>query len=213
MSQLCDNAAIRQAKPPPCRKRRHRLRVRSDARGVLDGLITVSPASATNAAAAAVAGQTVPAGASPSARGSMNFQMMTTSGTAKTIPVIAWGLFTAASTDHEKGVVHTFVFPGGTFQLRYRNPIPIASSYPSCLFSGSGVAGTYTLSGGTGKYRGISGSGHLTLNIVGIYVKGNGSCLTGRPPVAYQEVDTASGTASLPRSLAGTPIPVPPRRG
>jgi hypothetical protein len=79
------------------------------------GLITVTPASATNAATASVAGQSVPAGASPSVRGGENFQMMTTSGTATTMPVIAWGLFTAAGTDHEKGVVHTFAFPGGTF--------------------------------------------------------------------------------------------------
>jgi hypothetical protein len=161
------------------------------------GLITVSPASATNATSAAtasVAGQTVPAGASPSARGSMHFQMMTTSGTATTIPVIAWGLFTAAGTDHEKGGIHTLAFPGGTFQLRY-SPIPIAGSYPSCLFANTD-GGTYTLSGGTGKYRGISGSGHFTLNIVELYAKGNGYC--SNRLVAYQQVITASGTAKLP---------------
>jgi hypothetical protein len=161
------------------------------------GLITVSPASATNAATATVAGQTVPAGASPSVRGSMNFQMMTTSGTARSMPVIAWGLFTAVGTDHENlvdGAVHTFAFPGGTFHLRY-SPIPIAGSYPSCLFANTD-GGTYTLSGGTGKYKGISGSGHFTLNIVELYVKGNGGC--SNRLVAFQEVITASGTAKLP---------------
>lgn len=166
------------------------------------GLITVSPASATNAATASVAGQMVPAGASPSARGSMNFQMITTSATTKTIPVIAWGLFTAAGTDHENqgggfGTVHTFAFPGGTFQLRYHSPNAIAGSIDpkTCLSTGTG-SGTYTLSGGTGKYRRISGSGHYTMNFVELYAKVNGGCSDSL--VAFQEVLTASGRASLP---------------
>jgi hypothetical protein len=53
-----------------------------------------------------------------------------------------------------------------------------------------------SLSGGTGKYRRISGSGHYTWNIVEIQAKVNGAC--SDPPVAFQEVITASGPASLP---------------
>jgi hypothetical protein len=62
----------------------------------------------------------------------------------------------AAGTDHENhenGPIHTFAFPGGTFQPRYH--------FPS-------------------------------------YAKVNGACSYSRPPVAFQEVITASGTASLP---------------
>ena len=162
------------------------------------GLITVSPAAATLAVPATAAGQTVTAAAS-SARGEVNFQMMTTSATTKTIPVIAWGLLTAAGTDRENeggtnGTVHTFVFPGGTFQLRYHLPSAIGYSVNprTCLSTGSG-SGTYTLSGGTGRYKGISGSGHYSLNIVEIQARANGSCSPSRPPVAFQQVITASG--------------------
>jgi hypothetical protein len=172
------------------------------------GLITMSPAAAQVAAPAAktpapaaVAGQSVPAGASPSVRGGLYFQIMTTSGTARTIPVIAWGLFTAAGMDHEDkdGVVHTFAFPGGTFQLRYRPGSPVGGSGdPSTCLSTGSSNGNYTLSGGTGKYRRISGSGHYTLNIVEIQAKVNGACSQSRPPVAFQQVITASGPASLP---------------
>jgi hypothetical protein len=166
------------------------------------GLITVRPAAATSAAQAVAAGQTVTAGAPPSSPDE-DFQMMTTSGTTKTIPVIAWGLFTAAGTDHENhggtnGTVHTFAFPGGTFQLRYHLPSAIESSgNPSCLVRGSGN-GTYTLSGGTGKYKGIRGSGHYTLKFIEIQAKANGSCSLSRPPVAFQQVITASGPVKLP---------------
>jgi hypothetical protein len=165
------------------------------------GLITVSPADATPTAPVAVAGQAVPADASPSVPGGVNFQMMTTSGTARTIPVIAWGLFTAAGVDHEDndGVVHTFAFPGGTFQLRYHLPSGIGYTVNprTCLATGSGN-GPYTLSGGTGAYRRISGSGHYSLNIVEIQAKANGACSDTRPPVAFQEVITASGPVKLP---------------
>jgi hypothetical protein len=197
------------------------------------GLMTVSPVAATSAAPGAThtskgGGGPTPVGTHPSsgggpsgvagvpspgssgstggtANGGMNFQMITTSGTTKTIPVIAWGLFTAAGTDHENqgGIgspIHTFAFPGGTFQLRYRFPWAIAEATPdprTCLVIGTG-SGPYTLSGGTGKYRRVSGSGHFTLNFVEIQAKVNGACSDSRPPVAFQEVITASGPASLP---------------
>jgi hypothetical protein len=103
--------------------------------------------------------------------------------------------------DHEDkdGVVHTFAFPGGTFQLRYRPGSPVGGSGdPSTCLSTGSSNGNYTLSGGTGKYRRISGSGHYTLNIVEIQAKVNGACSQSRPPVAFQQVITASGPASLP---------------
>jgi hypothetical protein len=168
------------------------------------GLITDSPAAATSAGPAVVAGHTATAGASPSAPGDVNFQMMTTSGTTKTIPVIAWGLFTAAGTDHENqsganGTVHTFAFSGGTFQLSYHLPSGVGYTVnpQTCLSTGSGN-GTYTLSGGTGEYKGISGSGHYTVKAIEIQAKANGSCSSSLPPVAFQLVITASGPVKLP---------------
>ena len=50
-----------------------------------------------------------------------------------------------------------------------------------------------TLSGGTGRYKGISGSGHYSLNVVEIQGRANGNCSPSRPPAAFQQVITASG--------------------
>ena len=43
---------------------------------------------------------------------------MTTSATAKTIGVIATGVFTAGGVDHMGSKVDTLVFPAGTFKGR-----------------------------------------------------------------------------------------------
>jgi hypothetical protein len=189
------------------------------------GLITVSQAAAASSpatttprpakhaavgdvrSAVAVAGTAVAADASSSPSESEKFQMVTTSGTSKSISVIASGQFTAPGTDERKADADsdpfpygTLAFPGGTFQLNVpkHSPGAVGSSGDprTCLVTGSGV-GTYTLSSGTGKYKRISGSGDYTLSFVEILAKVNGTCSQTRPPVAFQEVVTASGPASL----------------
>ena len=55
------------------------------------------------------------------------------------------------------------------------------------------VHGTYTLSGGTGKYAGIRGHGTYHLSILGIGARSGGQCTTHKPPVAWQQIIQASG--------------------
>ena len=65
----------------------------------------------------------MPAGAAPTVRtavsGTENFQLMTTSATATTLPVIAYGLFTAAAVDHPGSKVDTLVFSNGSFKINH----------------------------------------------------------------------------------------------
>jgi hypothetical protein len=163
-------------------------------------------ATMAGAAAAAVVGLASPAGASPVAvrgpavvTGTEHFQMTTTSGTASASPLIAYGVFTTPGVDHESGgATATFVFPGGTVKVRHSSGTGPQSFNPkTCLFQVT-LHGTYTLTGGTGKYKGISGHGTYTLAILGIGAKSKGACSQTLPPVAWQQQIKASGPVRLP---------------
>jgi hypothetical protein len=164
-------------------------------------------AAMTGAAAAAVAGLVVagPAGASPVAAsspaavsGTEHIQIMTTSGTATTASVIVWGVFTAAGIDHEGNTVDTLVLPGGTVKVRHPGGGgPGTFNSKTCLLTANEKA-PYTLAGGTGKYKGITGHGTATVSIVAIAAKVKGACSQTRPPVAWHQVIAGTGSVKLP---------------
>jgi hypothetical protein len=163
-------------------------------------------ATMAGAAAAAVVGLASPAGASPVVAGgpavvtgTEHFQMMTTSGTASSFPVIAYGVFTTPGVDHESGGPGaTFVFPGGTVKVKHTNGTGPQSFNPKTCLLQVTLRGTYTITGGTGKYKGISGHGTFTAQILGIGAKSKGSCSQTLPPVAWQQEIQASGPVRLP---------------
>ena len=143
----------------------------------------------------------VPAGAAPTVRpavsGTENFQLMTTSATATTIPVIAYGVFTAAGVDHTGSKVDTLVFPNGSFKVNHSKvPVKIKVNPKTCLLQGSGT-GKITLSGGTGAYKGISGTPVATVSVLAIAASSKGKCSMTKPPVAFQQLIKASGKVTL----------------
>jgi hypothetical protein len=164
-------------------------------------------AAMTGAAAAAVAGLVMagPAGASPVAAsspaavtGTEHVQIMTTSGTATTASVIVWGLFTAAGVDHVGNTIDTIVLPGGTIKIKHPGGGgPPNFNTKTCLLTASERA-AYTLVGGTGKFKGITGHGIATVSIVAIAAKVKGACSQTAPPVAFHQVINGSGPARLP---------------
>jgi hypothetical protein len=164
------------------------------------------------AAVATVVGLAVPAGASPlaagpaSVTGTQHFQMMntTTSETSTTNPLIAWGLFTAPGVDQEHANnTDTFKFPGGAFLVKHVTKKGTAhqSFNPrTCLFQYS-EKGTFKVSGGTGRFKGISGSGTYALSVIGIGAKlKNGMCNPSQtaPAAAQQQQIQAVGKIKLP---------------
>ena len=162
----------------------------------------------TGAAAAAVTGLVLagPAGASQMApsgpavvTGTEHIQIMTTSGTASTASTIVWGPVTAAGVDHMGSTVDTLVLPGGTWRVRHSNGTGPQSFNPkTCLFMAN-QHGTYTILGGTGRYRGISGHGTYQVSVVGLGAKTRkGACSQTAPPVAQHQVVNASGPIKLP---------------
>jgi hypothetical protein len=163
-----------------------------------------------SAAVAAVIGLAVPAGASPVAArpaavsGTEHFQAVTSSATALTQPVIAWGPFAAGGVDHESSSnaptsTDLFTFPGGSFKVTHTTKSMSQSGNAKTCFIEFVDKGTYKLSGGKGKYKGISGSGKFTVTVLAIAAKTkSGACNENANPVAFQQIISASGPVSLP---------------
>ncbi len=150
------------------------------------------------AASLAVTGITAASARSSSVTGTENFQLMTTSATATTVPVIAYGVFTASGVDHTGSKVDTLVFSNGSFMINHSKvPVKIKSNPKTCLLQGSGT-GKVTLLGGTGAYKGISGTPTATVSILAIAARSGGKCSQTKPPVAFQQLIKASGKVTLP---------------
>jgi hypothetical protein len=161
----------------------------------------ITSAAVAAAAAAAIGGTGIAmAGTHSAASGTENFQLMTTSATSPSLSVIASGVFTAPGVDHEsqKGNTATFTFANGTVSLKHSRGTGKQSMNPKTCLLTVNQHGTYTLTGGTGAYAGITGNGNYQLSILAIGASSGGKCSQSKPPVAFHQVINASGPVSLP---------------
>jgi hypothetical protein len=150
------------------------------------------------AASLAVTGITAASARTSSVTGTEKFQLMTTSATATTVPIIAYGVFTKAGVNHTGSKVDTVVFSNGSFKIDHSKvPTKFKLNPKTCLLQVSGT-GKVTLFGGTGAYKGISGTPTATLSILAIAARTNGKCSMTKTPVAFQQLIKASGTVTLP---------------
>jgi len=124
--------------------------------------------------------------------------IMSTSTTSTTASAIAYGLFTAGGSGKVgSGRDGTLSFPGGTIKLsHYAGKGSMHFSPKTCLAMIS-QPGTYKITGGTGKYAGITGHGTYQLSFTFIAARIAGKCSTAAPPVAQQELLRLSGTVHL----------------
>ena len=72
-------------------------------------------------------------------------------------------------------------FSNGSFKVAHTGPTTQSLNPKTCLLTVTGH-GIYKISGGTGAYAGISGSGKYTLSILAIVPKSGGKCSTTMPP-------------------------------
>ncbi len=129
-----------------------------------------------------------------------HFQLMSTSSTPNTSSLIAYGAFTAAGVDSVGSHnTDTVTLPGGTFKIVHKDVSHTQQFNPAtCQFS-FGAKAAYTLGSGTGKYKGISGSGTAQVSVLGIGARDSkGACSMSKPPVAQQQIIRASGPVTLP---------------
>ena len=130
--------------------------------------------------------------------GSETFVAMTTSPTSSRYSAIATGVFTAGGYDDSGRTADTLHFPGGTITVRHGATHGTQVLNPkTCLFKAS-QTGAYTMSGGTGRYAGIRGSGTAVISILAVGARNSkGQCSQQLPPIAWQQVITGKGHVNL----------------
>ena len=163
------------------------------------------------AATAAVTALALPAGASPAAAsaasartGTQHFQMMTTSATSNKSSLIAYGVLTAPGTDRQnRNGTDTFIFAGGSLGIKHtpaKGGDKQSFNSKTCLMQFT-EKGTFTVTGGSGKYKGATGSGTYLLSIIAIGPKlKSGACNPSEnavPLVWHQQIN-AVGKIKLP---------------
>lgn len=139
---------------------------------------------------------TVPADASSGCpTGTENFQAVTASVTPGPVPVIAQGVFTAGGVISE-GATTKVTFSGGGFEVLPTVIIKEDLNPTTCLVTIS-EHGSMKILHGTGKFSKISGTGTLQEKILAIDARSNGKCTESKPPVAYEQMITATAKIKL----------------
>jgi hypothetical protein len=178
-------------------------------RRALAAAITLASTAALVGGAAAAAqaspsaGRASRPGASPPATrpsvasGAEHFRIISVAASSRRQSVLATGAFTAGGYQVPGQVTalratDKMVFPNGTFLVSRRitkQVLPVPTS--SCQIAET-IRGTLSISGGTGSYRGISGSGAFLLKISGVIRKSNGRC--GGAMTVFQSINYEGGT-------------------
>jgi hypothetical protein len=167
-------------------------------KGRIISLAGAACAAAALALAAPAMASPAARGAGPAVRGIEHFQLVSTSAAGNTAKVIAYGVFTGAAVDH-MGKADKFVFKHGSFTVHHKNGKGGTQKFnPKTCLAQITQPGTYRISGGTGKYKGISGHGRFRYTVLFIGARNaNGKCANHKPPVASQLIIRASGPVHL----------------
>lgn len=149
--------------------------------------------------AAANASTGRPASPAATSSGTEQFYLMTTLPSASQYQVIVTGLFTASGVDISGNTTDTVRLPGGTFKVHHGGNIHIIKETlnpKTCVAMFEGTAGL-TIGNGTGKYKGISGSGKATISSLFLARRSKGVCNPNLTPVANQQTITAKASVRL----------------
>jgi hypothetical protein len=155
------------------------------------------PAAATHPAAISLAAAH-PASMHAAVTRTEHFQDLAASLTSNKSPVAAYGAFNAGGTDTQGTGKNTdtFTFPGGSFRIVHKVTHDRQHFSTRTCSGTEHQRGVYTISDGTGKYAGISGSGHFKFRL--LIVAGRTSHGCAQRPVAVQVVIRAHGPVTLP---------------
>jgi hypothetical protein len=143
------------------------------------------------AAIAALATTATAAAATPAPPGIEHWTAENTNPVSATAVLIARGPLTAGGTINlQTGHV---TLPGGTVTLSHRQSWGTQGENPHTCLATLRSSGTYTITGGTGRYTRLHGHGTYSLTAYAIVHKVNGTCATGVVPYAQTELLTAAG--------------------
>lgn len=156
----------------------------------------------TVAAAGIIAGSLATASASsatPATSGTEHFSLMTTQPSASKYVIIAHGVFTAGGVDISGSSTDTAKFGNGSFKIHHGAKVKIVKEQfnPNTCLEEFIAKAKFTLGGGTGAYKGISGSGTATITDLGIAKQSNGKCNQNANPAHNEETINATGHVKL----------------
>lgn len=161
---------------------------------------TLAALAATAGAIALVTGAGLAAAsASPAASGTEHFSLMTTVPSASKYTIIASGVFTAGGVDISGNSTDTAKFANGTFKIHHGGKVKVVKEQlnPKTCLELAIVKVTFTLGGGTGAYKGLSGSGKATINVLAIGSRSKGQCNPNANPLHNEETITATAHVKL----------------
>ena len=130
--------------------------------------------------------------------GTEHFYLMTTQPSASKYSIIASGVFTTGGLDIAGGATDTARVKGGTFKIHHGGAFHIIkqSVNPKTCLAQFEATASFTLGGGTGAYKKLTGSGKAVISELAIAPRGrNGACNLNGNPVINEE--TITGTARV----------------
>jgi hypothetical protein len=138
-------------------------------------------------------------GSGAGASGTEHFTFISTSAVTGKFSVIATGAFTAGGTATPFAKIDTLTFPNGTIEVTSKGQSkPVMTSSSTTCYETLSQRGAYVILGGTGSYKGITGSGRFTVSIREVAPFANGRCNTKTSRrVASQGIIDAAGPVRL----------------
>lgn len=142
------------------------------------------------------------ASASPAAAarsGTEHFSLMTTKPSGSRSVIIASGLFTAGGVDINGNTTDLVRLPGGTFKIHHGGAVHVLKQQfnPATCLANFKATAKFTVGGGTGKYKGITGSGMAVISLLFIARRTKGHCNPNGTPVVNEQTITATGRIRL----------------
>jgi hypothetical protein len=163
----------------------------------LAAFIGLAAAAATVSGAGLASASTTGSAASS---GTEHFNLMTTQPSASRYVVIASGLFTAGGIDVSGNTTDLVKLPGGSFKIHHGANVHIIKQQfnpKTCLATFKGEA-AFTVSGGTGKYKRISGKGTAIISATEIAARTKaGACNMNANPAVLEQTITATAKVKL----------------
>lgn len=135
----------------------------------------------------------------PASSGTEHFSLMTTQPSASKYVMIASGLFTAGGTDVSGNTVDSVALTGGTFKINHNFPpqhLKQQLNQKTCLEEFS-LTSKFTLEDGTGKYKGISGTGSARISGLAIARRTGGKCNANATPSVSEQTIIATAHVKL----------------
>lgn len=146
------------------------------------------------------AGFAVASPAASTVTGNEHFALMTTQPSAKHYVVIANGLFTYPGVDIAGAKTDLVKFGTGTFRVHHPGPATVVrqSLNPFTCLATFQAKTTITISGGTGQFSGISGSGTAVITSEAIFAKNKQhQCAVHKNPIALEQTISANAQVTL----------------